>query len=216
MTLEQRLDDLERSNRNMRAGLATCLVVGIALFTSGARPSAPKVLEAEKIILRDAKGNERGQLFANEKSWGLVLFTESGQQGVGLVASTTVNGLIISDQDGYGRQMFTSDKNQSTWGMFHPGSKLAQLEIADKLAGTEIVVRDRSDVQRVELGVTDKGPGLALSDSKSTMRMVLSDGEIASFSEDGNISWSPEWERLRPEEKQKLKGLLPKIPTGKP
>ena len=33
MTLEQRLDNLERSNRNMRAGLVMCILVGIALFT---------------------------------------------------------------------------------------------------------------------------------------------------------------------------------------
>src|SRR5712691_9591992 len=96
MTLEQRLDNLERSNRKMRAGLVMCLLVAIALFTLGARPSAPKVLEAEKIVLRDTNGNERGQLFANEKSWGLVLYTESGQQALGLVASTAVNGLVIS------------------------------------------------------------------------------------------------------------------------
>ena len=127
-----------------------------------------------------------------------------------------MNGLIISDQNGLGRQTFTSDKTQSTWGIFHPGSKLAQIEITDKLAGAEIVVRDRSDVQRMELAVTDKGPGLAVSDANGTMRTVLSDGMIASFSEDGKINWSPEWERLSPEEKQKLKNLLPKMPTGKP
>lgn len=212
MTLEQRLDNLERSNRKMRAGLVMCLLVAIALFTLGARPSAPKVLEAEKIVLRDTNGNERGQLFANEKSWGLVLYTESGQQALGLVASTTVNGLLISDQTGYGRQVFTSDKNQTTWSIFHPGSKLAQIEITDKLPGAEIIVRDRSDIQRIELGVADKGPGLALSDANGTMRTVLSEGVIASFLQDGTIKWSPEWERLSPEEKQKLKTLLPKIP----
>ena len=127
-----------------------------------------------------------------------------------------MNGLIISDQTGYGRQIFTSDKDQSTWGIFHPGSKVAQIEITDKLAGAEIVVRDRSDVQRMELGVTDKGPGLALSDTNGTMRTVLAEGLIASFSKDGTINWSPEWERLSPEEKQKVKGLSPKMPTGKP
>ncbi len=216
MTLEQRLDDLERSNRRMRAGLVVCLLAAIVLFTMAARPSAPKVLEAEKIVLRDTNGNQRGQLFASEKSWGLVLYTEGGQQALGLIASTTVNGLLISDQNGYGRQMFTSDKNQTTWGIFHPGSKVAQVEITDKLAGTELVVRDRTDVQRVELGVTDKGPGLALSDANGTMRTALSDGEIASFSEDGKVNWSPEWERLSPEEKQKVKSLLPKMPTKKP
>jgi hypothetical protein len=216
MTLEQRLDNLERSNRKMRAGLVMCLLVAIALFTIAARPTVPKVLEAEKIVLRDTNGNERGQLFANEKSWGLVLYTESGQQALGLVASTALNGLLISDQSGYARQTLTSDRNQSTWGIFHPGSKLAQIEITDKLEGTEIVLRDRSDVQRVELAVTDKGPGLALSDANGAMRTVLAEGFIASFLADGSIKWSPEWERLSPEEKQKMKGLLPKMPTKKP
>jgi hypothetical protein len=214
MTLEQRLDNLERSNRDMRA-LVILLLAVTALFTMAARPTAPKVLEAEKIVLRDPNGNERGQLFANEKSWGLVLYTENGQQALGLIASTTVNGLLISDQNGYGRQVFTSDNSQTTWGIFHPGSKVAQIEITDKQVGAEIVVRDRSDVQRVELGVTDKGPGFALSDANGTMRTVLSDGQIATLLEDGKINWSPEWERLGPAEKQKLKNLM-KMPTGKP
>ena len=214
MTLEKRLDNLERSNRNLRA-VVMCLIAAITLFTVAARPS-PKVLEAEKIVLRDPNGKERGQLFATEKAWGLVLYTENGQQALDLVASTTVNGLMISDQNGYGRQIFTSDTNQTTWGIFHPGSKPAQIEITDKQAGAEIVVRDRSDVQRIELGVTDKGPGLALSDTNGTMRTVLAEGLIASFSKDGTINWSPEWERLSPEEKQKVKGLSPKMPTGKP
>src|SRR5437016_14409218 len=133
MTLEQRLDNLERSNRNLRA-VVMCLLTAIVLFTMAARPS-PKVLETEKIILRDQNGNERGQLFANEKSWGLVLFTESGKQALGLIGSTTVNGLLISDQNGYGRQIFTSDTNQTTGGRFDPVSKVAQIETTDKIAG---------------------------------------------------------------------------------
>src|SRR3989442_13559618 len=88
MTVEQRLDNLERSNRNMRAGLVVCLLVAIALFTMAARPTGPQVLEAEKIVLRDPNGNERGQLFANEKSWGLVLFTVTGNEALGLLGPT--------------------------------------------------------------------------------------------------------------------------------
>jgi hypothetical protein len=215
MTLEQRLQNLERSNRRMRFGLILSLLITGGFVTMGARSTPPKVIEAEKFILRDSSGNERGQLFANDKSWGLVLFTENGQKALGLVASSGINGLLISDQDGADRQMFTSDRNQTTWGIFRPGSKLAQLEITDNPAGEELVFRDRSDMPRIEFGVSEKGPGLALSDKHGTTRAVLSDGEIASFSEDGKINWSPEWERLNPQEKQKVKDLT-KMPTGKP
>jgi len=80
------------------------------------------------------------------------------------------------------------------------------------------VIRDRANMQRVELGASDKGSALALSDHNGTMRTVVTETEegIATFSEDGTLHWSPAWDTLSPQEKEHLKGLLPKSPTSNP
>jgi hypothetical protein len=81
-----------------------------------------------------------------------------------------------------------------------------------------VVVRDRGNAQRVELGASDKGSALMLSDSDGTVRTVLTENGdgIATFSGDGTLHWSPAWDKLSPQEKERLKGLLPKSPTSNP
>ena len=85
-------------------------------------------------------------------------------------------------------------------------------------AGTAAAIRDRANVQRVELGVSQKGSALALSDGNGMVRTALAGDEegIITFAKDGNLQWSPTWDKFSPKEKEQLKGLLPKSPATKP
>jgi hypothetical protein len=217
-SIERRLHKLESSNRLLKAALAVCVLVGAAAITLGATSVAPKVLDVQKIIMRDEAGNERGQLFATDKTWGLVLFNKKGTKAASLFVAQEGNGLIVSDQNGNIRQALTADLSQSNFSIFHPGSDSAQFELTDNAQGTAEVIRDRANVQRVELGTSDKGSALALSDNNGTMRTVLSGSEegIVTFAPDGSLKWSPTWDKFSPQEKEQLKGLLPKSPTAKP
>lgn len=71
----ERLNRLERSNRRLKMLLSACLCGGVALFLMGAA-SNPKVVEAEKFLLRDSAGVERGEMFASEAARGLVFFNK--------------------------------------------------------------------------------------------------------------------------------------------
>ena len=213
--IQERLSRLERSNRQLKVALLTGVLCAAVVVTMGAVSTAPKVLEAEKIILRDAAGNERGQLFANENAWGMVLFNKNSTKAASLVISDTINGVVLFDQNGNLRQTTTTNLEQSEWNIFHPGSDVAQFEVIDTGQGTALTVHDRANKPRVELGVSPKGSALSVSDSNGRTRAMMSGGEIGfvSYSQDGTLEWSPGWDKFSPEQKEKIKALLPKMPN---
>lgn len=212
---EQRLDRLERSNRTLKTALLVCFVGAIAMMLMGATSTAPKVIDAEKITLHDSAGTERGQLFANDNAWGLVLFNKNGTKAASLVVSAGLNALILCDQNGNLRQTITTNLDQSEWNIFHPGSDSAQFGVIDNGEGTALSFRNRANNPQVELGVSSKGSSLNLSDSNGGIRAVMSGGEIgfASFTKDGKLEWSQGLDQFSPEEKKKIKALIPKLPN---
>jgi hypothetical protein len=48
----------------------------------GAASPTPRIIEAENIILRTGGGTERGELFASDTAWGLVLFNKNNTPAV--------------------------------------------------------------------------------------------------------------------------------------
>jgi len=212
--IKLRLSRLERSNRRLKVAFYVCFCSGAGLILMGAASTAPKVIEAEKIILRDGAGNERGQLFANENAWGLVLFNKDSTKAASLLVSSTLNGVVLFDQNGNLRQTMTVNLEETKWDVFHPGSDAAQVELSDNGLGTALSFRDRANKPRIEMGVSPKGSGLSLSDEDGGIRASIIGGNpgFASFSQDGGIEWSPAWDKLSPEEKKKLKPLLQKMP----
>jgi hypothetical protein len=214
LEIERRLNKLERSNRALRLVVSVCLLGAVAMMLMGATSTAPKVIDAEKIILRDSAGNERGQLFANENVWGLVLFNKNKTKAASFIASAnTMNGVLLFDQNGNMRQTITTSLDQSEWNIFHPGSDSAQFEVIDNGDGTALSFRNRANHPQVGLGVSPKGSILMMSDSNGGIRSIVSGDEIgfASFSNKGILEWSPGFDKFSPEEKKQIKDLLPKF-----
>ena len=199
-----RLDKLERSNQRLKAILSISFCIGAVLLFIGA--AAPKVVEAEKFILRDAGGVERGEIFTNDTGRGLVFFNKNGERALALLVSDQVNGLIIMDQNGNVRQSITTKMDGSNLSVFHPGSDSAQFEIVDSGPGTAITLRDRTNGDRVSMGISDKGAAVTLDDKNGAARAVMSDGGLSfvSFSKDGDIAWSPGWDKFSPEEQRQI------------
>lgn len=200
----ERLDRLELSNRRLKAMLSILLCTGAVLLFVGA--AAPKVVEAEKFILRDAGGVARGEIFANENGRGLVFFNKNGERALALLVSDQVNGLIVMDQNGNVRQSITSKMDGSNLSVYHPGSDSAQFEVVDSGLGTAITFRDRTNGDRVSMGISDKGAAVTLNDKNGAARAVMSDGGLSfvSFSKDGDIAWSPGWDKFSPEEQRQI------------
>src|SRR5215469_13841806 len=159
---EDRLARVEKSNRQLKAAVLT-FFSGLAAFAvMGAGQTAPKTLEVQKIILKDALDNERGQLFATDKVWGLVLYNKDGSKTSSMYVGRDMNGTILNDPNGNLRQVLTSDLNQSQFEVFRPGSDSAQIDFRDSGEGTALVLRDRSNVGRIGMGTLGNSASIIL------------------------------------------------------
>lgn len=209
--ISERLDRLERSNRRLKGLLAASFFLVGALLCMGA--AAPKVVEAEKFILRDSSGTERGEMFATDTARGLVFFNKNGQRGIALAVSDAMNAVMISDPNGNLRQTMTTSMDESRLGLYRPGSDSAQFEVVDNTQGTAVTVRDRTNVDRVTLGESAKGAAIVMADTDGKTRTIMGDGVLgfASFSKEGGIAWSPGWDKFSPEEQKQMNSLFRKI-----
>jgi hypothetical protein len=213
--IHERLTRLERSNRLLKIMLSICLCCGAVVFLMGAATTGPKIIEAQKIVLKDANGKERGQLFATDKAWGLVLFNRNETKAASIFVAPEANGIFLDDANGNIRQSFTSDLSRSDWNIFRPGSDTPQFGMTDNEQGTALTFHDRANGERISLGVSAKGSGLTLSDENAQIKAAVTGTELgfASFSGDGELQWAPGWDKFSPEEKAKMKQLMPKLPN---
>jgi hypothetical protein len=211
---ENRLACLEKCNRQPKAVALICVLGIVAFAVMGAGQTAPKTLEVQKIILKDALGNERGQLFTTDTAWGLVLFNKDGSKSSSVFVTRDTNGIILNDPNGNQRQVLNSDLNQSQFEVFKPGSDSAQIAFTDNAGGTGLVLRDRANVGRIGVGVSEKGAVIDLADKNGRTRAMMEDGRIgfAMLTGDGDLKWSPDWDKFSAEEKAKMRSLMPKIP----
>jgi hypothetical protein len=209
-----RLEKLERSNSRLKLGLVTLILIFGGIAVMGAKPQASKVLEVEKLILRDAGGAERGELFANDKAWGFVLYNKNGSRASAMFSGGGMNAVVLHDQNGNIRQSITSNLEASNWSMYRPGSDSAQIEIGDNAQGTALTIRNRANNPQVELGISPKGSALMLSDEKGSVRTMIAGEEVglATYAQDGRFVWSPGLENFTPEERARIKALIPKLP----
>lgn len=81
-SIMQRLDRLERQNRNLRIALATMALGLGALCLVGAAPSNLETVTARKFVLVDDGGSERGVLQTTNGNPDLVLEGADGQRAV--------------------------------------------------------------------------------------------------------------------------------------
>jgi hypothetical protein len=206
----ERLARLERSNRLLKIMLSICLCCGAVVFLMGAATTEPKIIEAQKIVLKDNTGKERGQLFATDKAWGLVLFNKNDTKAASIFVSSEMNGVILSDQNGNLRQSLTADLSKSELNIYRPGSDSAQFGMTDNEQGTGLTFRDRANADRVSLGVSAKGSGLTLSDENGQIKAAVTGTGLgfASFSGNGDLQWAPGWDKFSPEEKAMMQKLM--------
>ncbi len=87
MTLEQRLEKLERENRWMRRIGAVGVAIAAAVFLIGQGKDKPRVVEAEAFVLRDGEGKQRAVLSMEKPNTpSLVLLDQNGTKRVYLLA----------------------------------------------------------------------------------------------------------------------------------
>jgi hypothetical protein len=152
-TLTQRLDRVERENRRMKqAGVITLAVIAaVGLMGQATGKKVPKVIEAEKFVLRDTEGNSRGELTVIAGGSIMRLADEDGNTGAALI--------VVPD----GRRVLElSDKN----------GVRAEFTVRDDLA--HVLLYDKSFVPRIGMEVQPDGrPFLHVADKNGKSRAQL-------------------------------------------
>ncbi len=87
MTVEQRLERLERQNRWLKRIATVCVAVVAVVFLLGQGKDKPRVVEAEAFVLRDSEGKQRAVLSMEKPNTpSLVLLDRDGTKRVYLLA----------------------------------------------------------------------------------------------------------------------------------
>ncbi|HEV8306134.1 MAG TPA: hypothetical protein VGW35_00590 [Methylomirabilota bacterium] len=152
-TVAERLTRLERENRRLKHMVAAGLVGLVAVLLMGQAPvaQAPRIVEAERFVLRDPSGNVRATLsVTSEGGTGLSLMNKDGTVGALLVTVDAGSALALGDPHGAVR--IELGKTAEAWGLS---------------------LRDPRDVPRAKLLARETGSHLELFDAKGIRRVSL-------------------------------------------
>jgi hypothetical protein len=89
----ERLDKLEGQNRRIKRGSVTVFVALSALVLMGQAAPSPRVVEAQKFVLKDTDGNVRGWMGVIGKGSELTLGNVNRQPGMTLMVSLDASDL---------------------------------------------------------------------------------------------------------------------------
>jgi len=84
----ERLSRLEKQNRRLKWMGVTALAAASAIFLTGQAEPAPRTVEAQKFVLKDAQGNVRGWMSTIGKGSELTLEDVNAQPMIRLIVST--------------------------------------------------------------------------------------------------------------------------------
>lgn len=125
-TLAQRLERAERENRALRR-VGVLVLIGIAALVVGAQAAGSRVVEAEKLVVRDAGGKIRAKMGAPpDGRVALTLFDRDGGLRVELRVLTDGRvGLLLHDKDGKSRAALRAlAEGRPVLGLFDKDEKL--------------------------------------------------------------------------------------------
>ena len=144
--LESRLIAIEQAHLRLRriAVLSVVVIAGIALLiVQFAQNRTPRILEAERFILKDAKGEMRGGILMTPDGPSLQLFDSNHTLRLLLSVSGNQPNLTLKDANGIG-----------------------VLIVADVPTGPGMMLYDRSGNPRAQFDVGSAGPRLYLEDAQ--------------------------------------------------
>jgi hypothetical protein len=191
-----RIEQLERSNNRLRrCFIAITLGAAIIVLMGTAAPKqqVPPAIEAQKFVLKDAAGNERGSLFATDAAWGLVLFNSDSSKGVGLVSSTYGNSFMLDDPNGKSGIFMYVNGDERNLAIFDGTTPTARMELKNTPKGSAFGLRDEKGTDRVDVALGPPyGGGIAISDANSITRTVLVEDEpsLVTFDAKGSFQWA--------------------------
>jgi len=113
MTIEKRLERLERQNRRLKHGLVGIVLAGLSLLVMAqvAPPKVHDVVLAKKFVLKDSNGKDRARLYNAALGPRLTFYTDRGTTPDSITADLTGGALFLYSPIAGGRAALFADKN---------------------------------------------------------------------------------------------------------
>jgi hypothetical protein len=204
-----RIGKIERSNKRLRALLGIAALAAILLLFLGTASTPPSVLEAQRFVLKDPAGHERGSLFATDKSWGLILYNGDASKGAALVISTVGNSMLINDHKGTPRIAAYASDDQSNFMISDIETHKSKIELKNNPQGSALTFRDGNGTDRVGMGFSAAGGVVLFNDANSTTRTVLDENVgLITFDPKGSFAWGVGFDKCSKEEQEAMRKIM--------
>jgi hypothetical protein len=180
-TIQARLEKLEAQNRKLKlAGLAGLIILGAGIAMAQSAPT-PKVIEAQRFVVKDAHGNVRAWLGVFGEGSELILGNSGKQPMMTLQVTERAGDLHFQGQENSGMNLGLDFGVPAISMAGSSGSGQATLRIND--AGPSFSLRDSRGFSAT-VGVPETEPnGTTRSDKRSAASVRL-------FDKAGRILWS--------------------------
>jgi hypothetical protein len=215
-----RVQQVERSNRRLRTALAVLALVCATILLMGtvsSPESVTPVLEAQRFVLRDASGHERGSLFSTDQSWGLVLYNRDASKAAAIAVTDYGSSVLIDDGHGKSGIAMFAQSDESNLAMFDANQK-ARIELKNNANGSALGFRDGNGIDRVDVAFTPHdGGGIIMNDANSSPRTLLGEREpgLMTFDVKGAFLWAAGLDGFDKDTQKKIRGAADAMARSK-
>ena len=171
-TLQERLDKIEKQNRNLKS-FVTVLALSILAFVllgakAGLHDGQFRQITAQRISIVDGSGQEIMLIgFEEELGTGIRILSKAGKRlvGIGITPDGSGSGILVADKEGRPRIGLGMDEGIPSMAMTDENGKKI-LAMGGDEQGYGFVVMDSNEVERVGLGFDKGDTGIAIYDDK--------------------------------------------------
>lgn len=177
-----RLARLERHNRRLQRGAALAIILGVAVAAAGWLPfghaqskdKSAQIVEAQRFVVRDAKGKMRAALALFSTGPGVALFDENEKQRASIHLTSQSYGLVLHDEQDKPLVALETNGKGSAGLTFRTGNNQTRLNLSTTPGGRGLELHDGTGQRRALLMVDDqKGTGLQLYDRAGKIGVTL-------------------------------------------
>ncbi|MBF0409327.1 MAG: hypothetical protein HQM10_18450 [Candidatus Riflebacteria bacterium] len=177
ISIEKRIEAIERENRILRRSLLIFVIAFSAIFLQGLLPEKSargKTIEAEKFVLKSNSGKTRGVWEAKDSSTIFSMFDENGIQRLSFGVSNTDESITLNDANGNPRIKVSFAEGDSAI-ILLDGNKKIRTGIYLNAQGPCFDFKDANGRRRIGMLITDDGPGFSLlhSNGKCGLGFVI-------------------------------------------
>lgn len=176
----ERLNRLERQNRRLKWGCFAVLGALSTIIVMGQAAPSPRIIEAQKFVLKDANGSIRGWLGVIGKGSELTLGNTNAQPMMGLMVSTDASDLHFFGSHNSGMTLGVNSSDPSISMVGGDGRGEAGITIAKD--GPGLTLQDGKGFSTVVGSTQVESPGVGGLQNTSAASIVL-------FGKDRKVIW---------------------------